>query len=89
MAWPVVDDHFLIKSLSSKSVDGTIAKVKLLGSRAPLDWKLTEQGLWIRRPPHPACYGAYSFAITVHGKVVKTPEGPDSAADASDGKTPK
>ena len=89
MDWPVVDDHFLIKSLSSKSVDGTITKVKLLGSRTPLDWKLTEQGLWIHRPPPPAAYGAYSFAITVHGKVVQAPEIPDSPADASGDKTAK
>jgi len=89
MDWPDVDDHFLIKSLSTKSVDGTISEVRLLGCPTPLDWKLTEQGLWIGRPPHPSCYGAFSFAITVHGKVIGTPQNPDPAAKASDDKLSK
>lgn len=89
MGWPIVADHFLIKSLSTKSVDGNISEVRLLGSTAPLHWKLTEQGLRIRRPPHPDYYSAYPFAITIHGKVVKTPESSDSAVDASDDKASK
>ena len=71
MAWPVVDEHFLIKSLSTKSVDGNIAEVKLLGSQLPLDWKLTADGLWIRRPLPPAGCDAFAFAITLKGQIVK------------------
>ena len=89
MAWPLVADHFLIKSLSTKSIDGTISEVRLLGSSTPLDWKLTEQGLWIALPPHPSCYGAYSFAITVHGKLIGTPKSPDPAANVSEDKPSK
>ena len=77
MAWPVVADHFLIKSLTAKSVDGSITEVRLLGDPTPLDWKLTEQGLRIHKPQHPSCNGAYSFAITVNGKLIETAKSPD------------
>ena len=78
MDWPKGVDRFLIKSLSPKSIDGSIAEVKLLGSPATLNWKLTDQGLRIELPPRPADSAAYSFAITVEGKVIKTAEPQDS-----------
>ena len=87
MDWPAVTDHFLIKSLPVKAVDGTIADVRLLGNAAPLEWKTTEQGLWIRKPARPPCDGAYAFAITVNGKLVGTPKKPDPAPQTHDDKT--
>ena len=73
MAWPTVENHFLIRSLSTKSLSGGISRVRLLGSPSRLDWKLTEQGLWIRRPPHPGYYSAYPFAISVRDSVQPAP----------------
>ncbi len=69
MAWPDVDDHFLIRSLSDRSTfaTGGIADVRLLGANEPLDWKLTPEGLWIRRPARRPCDCAFAFKIIMQG----------------------
>ncbi len=73
MAWPPVEDHFLIHSFNSRTVvaTGGIESVKLLGCDERLDWKLTEDGLWIRLPSRRPCYAAYAFTITLHGVSVE------------------
>jgi len=69
MDWPDVDDHFLIRSINDRTTlaSGGITGVKLLGNREPLDWKLTGDGLWIRRPVGRPCAGAFAFQITLNG----------------------
>jgi alpha-L-fucosidase len=73
MDWPEVSDHFLITSLSERSTlaTGGITSVSLLGAEAPLDWKLTPEGLWIRRPEVRPCDAAYVFKIELHGVCVE------------------
>lgn len=73
MAWPPVDNCFLIRSINARTMvaSGGIESVKLLGCDERLDWKLTEDGLWIRLPSRRPCYAAYAFAITVHGVSVE------------------
>jgi len=83
MDWPEASDHFLITSLSERLTlaTGGITSVSLLGADAPLDWKLTPEGLWIRRPDVRPCDGAYAFKIELHGVSVEK-----VAAERIDGK---
>ena len=73
MDWPEVNEHFLITSLGDRSTlaTGGISAVTLLGAKEPPDWKLTPQGLRIRRPDVRPCDGAYAFKIELHGTVVE------------------
>jgi alpha-L-fucosidase len=73
MDWPDAGDHFLITSLSDRSTlaTGGIKAVSLLGSAASLDWKLTPEGLWIRRPDVRPCDGAYTFKIGLQGVSIE------------------
>jgi alpha-L-fucosidase len=73
MDWPDADDHFLIRAFTSRTVlaSGGLASVKLLGAPAPLDWKLTDNGLWIRRPARRPCDGAFAFQLILRGVSVE------------------
>jgi alpha-L-fucosidase len=73
MDWPEVDDHFLIRALNDRMTvaSGGITAVKLLGANEPPNWKLTGEGLWIRRPPRRPGAGAFAFQITLAGISVE------------------
>jgi len=73
MSWPEDEDHFLIKSFNNNTTlaSGGISSVKLLGCNEKLDWKLTADGLWIRKPATKPCNTAYAFQITTGGIIVE------------------
>ena len=68
LGWPD-GDHFLIKALDEKAAaaSGGIAGVRMLGVDEPVEWKLTSDGLWIRKPARRPCEHAFVFQITVKG----------------------
>lgn len=73
MAWPEKDDHFLVRSINKGSAlaTGGITSIKLLGCPEKLDWKLTDDGLWIKKPAAKPCEAAYAFQITTSGVMVE------------------
>jgi len=73
MNWPEKEDHFLIRSFNNRTTvaSGGVSSVKLLGAKEPLDWKLTSDGLWIRKPTEKPCNTAFAFQITTKGICVE------------------
>jgi len=73
MNWPDNEDHFLIRSFNNRTTvaSGGVSSVKLLGAKEPLDWKLTSDGLWIRKPAAKPCSTAFAFQITTKGICVE------------------
>ena len=73
MSWPENEDHFLIRSFNNHTTlaSGGISGVKMLGVKEPIDWKLTSEGLWIRKPATKPCDTAYAFQITTSGIIVE------------------
>lgn len=69
MAWPASGDDFLIKSFNDRVAvtSGRVTGVELLGSKEPLKWKLTGEGLRIDKPARRPCETALVFKITLSG----------------------
>lgn len=63
--WPV-DGNWVIKSLKSGKSDllqGPIKSVELLGSKQPISWKQTGEGLVVTAPAEKPC--DYAFVLKV------------------------
>jgi len=77
MDWPDVEDSFLIRSINARSIlaSGGISRVEMLGAKAPLDWKLTDDGLAIRRPSERPCNGPVAFKLTLTGVGIESLDG--------------
>jgi len=69
LEWPTVENHFLIRSLSSNRAisSGGISNVEMLGCHERLQWRPTTQGLWIQCPRKRPCEAAYAFKISLKG----------------------
>lgn len=67
MAWPSKGNKVMIRSLGSPS--GVVSDVKLLGSKDPMVWSQTAEGLEVSLPPIPPCKFAYCLKVT--GKDIK------------------
>lgn len=60
LGWPGND--FVIRSMVSL-YPGEIKKITLLGDGKPLQWKLSEDGLYVERPEKKPCAHAYTLKI--------------------------
>ena len=66
MAWPK-DRHLVLRSLAtnSKNLSGAITQVSLLGSKAPLPYRQTPEGLEVTLPANPPC--EYAYVLKING----------------------
>ena len=68
MAWP--GKRAVVKSLGKSPSTAQVTGVRLLGHKAPLEWKQTESGLEVAMPAEKPC--KYAFVLKIVGKNLTT-----------------